>query len=83
MQPITDVYSSGERRSSTGVGSGFIFDDKGHVITNYHVAGKAKRLIITLSNRERVSGILVGEDPLTDIAVLNWISAKASTPPSP
>jgi serine protease Do len=70
VQPITDVYSSGERRSSTGVGSGFILDAEGHVITNYHVAGKAKRLIITLSNRERVPGILIGEDPLTDIAVL-------------
>ena len=57
VQPITDVYSSGERRSSTGVGSGFIFDDQGHVVTNYHVAGKAKRLIITLSDRQRVPGV--------------------------
>ena len=70
VQPITDVYSSGERRSATGVGSGFIFDDDGHVITNYHVAGKAKRLIITLSSKQRVPGVLVGGDPLTDIAVL-------------
>ena len=70
VQPITDVYSSGERRSSTAIGSGFIFDDRGHVVTNYHVAGKAKRLIITLSDRQRVPGVLVGEDPLTDIAVL-------------
>ena len=70
VQPITDVFSSGERRSSTGVGSGFILDAEGHVITNYHVAGKAKRLIITLSDKRRVPGVLVGEDPLTDIAVL-------------
>ena len=70
VQPITDVYSSGERRSSTAIGSGFIFDDQGHVVTNYHVAGKAKRLIITLSDRQRVPGVLVGGDPSTDIAVL-------------
>ncbi|MFQ5791607.1 MAG: S1C family serine protease, partial [Acidobacteriota bacterium] len=70
VQPITDVYSSGERRSATAIGSGFIFDEQGHVITNYHVAGKARRLIITLSNKQRVPGVLVGEDPLTDIAVL-------------
>ena len=70
VQPITDVYSSGERRSSTAIGSGFMFDDRGHVVTNYHVAGKAKRLIITLSDRQRVPGVLVGVDPLTDIAVL-------------
>ena len=67
VQPVTDVYSSGERRNSTGVGSGFVLDRHGHVITNYHVAGKAKRLIITLSNKQRVPGMLVGGDPLTDI----------------
>ena len=83
VQPITDVFSSGERRSATGVGSGFIFDDAGHIITNYHVAGKAKRLIITLSNRERVPGILVGEDPLTDIAVLKLELAEGQALPRP
>ena len=83
VQPITDVFSSGERRSSTGVGSGFILDDRGHVITNYHVAGKAKRLIITLSNRERVAGTLVGEDPLTDIAVLRLELREGQKAPAP
>ena len=83
VQPITDVYSSGERRSATGVGSGFIFDDDGHVITNYHVAGKAKRLIITMSNKERVPGVLVGEDPLTDIAVLKLELGEGQTLPRP
>jgi serine protease Do len=83
VQPITDVFSSGERRSSTGVGSGFIFDDQGHVVTNYHVAGKAKRLIITLSDRERVSGSLVGEDPLTDIAVLKLDLRDGQKSPAP
>jgi serine protease Do len=83
VQPITDVYSSGERRSSTGVGSGFIFDDRGHVVTNYHVAGRAKRLIITLSNRERVPGALVGEDPLTDIAVLKLELREGQLAPAP
>ena len=82
VQPITDVYSSGERRSSTGVGSGFIFDANGHVITNYHVAGKAKRLIITLSNKQRVPGVLIGEDPLTDIAVLKLELAEGQTMPA-
>ena len=83
VQPVTDVYSSGERRSSTGVGSGFVFDREGHVITNYHVAGKAKRLIITLSNKQRVPGTLVGGDPLTDIAVLKLELAEGQTLPEP
>jgi serine protease Do len=83
VQPITDVYSSGERRSATGVGSGFIFDGAGHVITNYHVAGRAKRLIITLSNKQRVPGVVVGEDPLTDIAVLKLELAEGQAMPRP
>ena len=83
VQPITDVYSSGERRSSTGVGSGFIFDEDGHVITNYHVAGKAKRLIITLSDKKRVPGVVVGEDPLTDIAVLKLELSEGDELPRP
>lgn len=83
VQPITDVYSSGERRSATGVGSGFIFDEQGHVITNYHVAGRAKRLIITLSNKQRVPGVVVGEDPLTDIAVLKLELGEGQVMPPP
>jgi serine protease Do len=83
VQPITDVYSSGERRSATGVGSGFIFDNEGHVITNYHVAGKAKRLIITLSSKQRVPGVLVGGDPLTDIAVLKLELGEGQEAPPP
>ena len=83
VQPVTDVYSSGERRNSTGVGSGFVFDRRGHVITNYHVAGKAKRLIITLSNKQRVPGMLVGGDPLTDIAVLKLELTEGQALPGP
>jgi serine protease Do len=83
VQPISDEYSTGERRSTTGVGSGFILDAEGHVVTNYHVAGRAKRLIITLSNRERVSGTLVGEDPLTDVAVLKLELSEGQKLPAP
>ena len=83
VQPITDVYSSGERRSSTAIGSGFLFDRQGHVITNYHVAGKAKRLIITLSNKKRVPGFVVGGDPLTDIAVLRLDLESLQSLPGP
>jgi serine protease Do len=83
VQPIMDVYSSGERRSSTAIGSGFIFDGDGHVITNYHVAGKAKRLIITLSTKQRVPGVVVGGDPMTDIAVLKLELAPDQPLPGP
>ncbi len=83
VQPITEVFSSGERQRSTAIGSGFLFDDLGHVVTNYHVAGKAKQLILTLSNKQRVPGDLVGGDALTDIAVLKVDLSKLHPAPAP
>ena len=83
IQPITEVFSSGEKQRSTAIGSGFMFDREGHVITNYHVAGKAKQLIMTLSNKQRVPGDLIGGDPLTDIAVLKFDAAKLKPSPEP
>lgn len=69
IQPISEVYTSGKKEKQTGVGSGVIVSPEGHIITNYHVAGKATRLLCTLHNREKVTAHLIGGDPLTDIAV--------------
>lgn len=70
IQPITESFTRGEARKQASVGSGFLIDDQGHIVTNYHVAGRAKQLMVTLSNKERVEAELVGEDPLTDLAVI-------------
>jgi serine protease Do len=63
-------YVSGKKRRRGGNGSGVIFDDDGHVLTNYHVAGRADELTVTLFNKERVKATLVGSDPWTDLAVI-------------
>jgi len=70
IQPITESYTRGERRKHASVGSGFLIDYDGHIVTNYHVAGKASQLMVTLSNKERIEAELVGGDPLTDLAVI-------------
>ena len=70
IQPITESFTRGERRKQASVGSGFLVDEAGHIVTNYHVAGRAKQLMVTLSNKERVEAELVGGDPLTDLAVI-------------
>ncbi len=70
IQPITESFTRGEARKQASVGSGFLIDDQGHIVTNYHVAGRAKQLMVTLSNKERVEAELVGEDPLTDLAII-------------
>lgn len=65
-----EVYSQGKRNLERGIGSGFIIDKDGHILTNYHVAGRAAELYVTLANKERVSAKLIGDDHWTDIAVI-------------
>ena len=63
-------FVGGEKRRTGGNGSGVIFDQEGHVLTNYHVAGRAEELTCILYNKERVKARLVGSDPWTDLAVI-------------
>jgi serine protease Do len=65
-----EVYSEGKRNLRRGIGSGVIIDQDGHVLTNYHVAGRAAEIYITLANKERVPARLIGDDHWTDIAVV-------------
>jgi len=51
-------------------GSGTIISADGYVVTNHHVAGRAKRIICTLADRQEVPADLVGTDALSDITVL-------------
>ncbi len=70
IQPITETFTRGEKRKRASVGSGFLIDHEGHIVTNYHVAGKARQLMVTLSNKERIRAELVGGDAQTDLAVI-------------
>jgi len=53
-----------------GVGSGFVYDTEGHIITNYHVIEGADELIVTLASGEELNATVVGIDETNDIAVL-------------
>ena len=71
-----------ESRIEKGQGSGVIFSKKGLVLTNAHVVEKTDQLIVGLSDGRRVVGNVVGEDSLTDLAVIKlkaegpWPTAK-------
>ena len=63
------------------LGSGFVLDKAGHVVTNYHVVEGATKIKVSFSNRDTVEANLVGTDPSTDLAVLQVdVSASALTP---
>ncbi len=61
-----------------GSGSGFIWDAKGHVVTNYHVVQGAERFLVTLADKLTWKASLVGEAPENDLAVLR-IDAPADS----
>lgn len=54
----------------SGTGSGFVWDDEGHIITNYHVIKDARKIEITLSDHSSWEAKLIGSSPNKDIAIL-------------
>lgn len=59
-----------------GQGSGFIIDLAGYIVTNFHVAGHAAQLKVTLPDGPELPAKLVGADQLTDLALLKVEAAK-------
>jgi S1-C subfamily serine protease len=63
------------------LGSGFVIDKAGHIVTNYHVVQGSRQIEVSFSNNERVKARVVGSDPSTDLAVLQVkVSSRALTP---
>jgi len=92
LTEIFEISESGvvkvnvERNSETrfltsGVGSGFVYDDIGHIITNDHVIYDAKKITITFVDGEAFLAEIVGSDPYTDIAVIRVNSTIAMLNP--
>ena len=65
-----------------GTGSGFVYDEEGHIVTNYHVIENAEELSVTLADGETYSAQIVGEDPTNDLAVIG-IDAEDLPQPIP
>ena len=60
--PDTEVQRS--------LGSGFVMDKAGYIITNYHVIGDAKDVHVSFSNSDSMTAEVIGKDPATDVALL-------------
>ncbi len=76
--PFRDFYDRffGERpnqRPKRGMGSGFVIDKEGHILTNYHVIEEAGEIVVILDDNgteKEYTATLVGSDPKTDIALI-------------
>ena len=66
---------------SRAAGSGFVWDDKGHVVTNRHVVTDADRIVVMLPDGIQVDAEIVGEDADSDLAVIRIIDDAVRPPP--
>lgn len=71
------------REVPEGTGSGFIWDDEGHVVTNYHVIRSADTATVTLADQTTYRAGLVGAFPDKDLAVLTIDAPKSKLRPIP
>nr|WP_197972127.1 trypsin-like peptidase domain-containing protein [Nitrosophilus labii] len=70
LQTVVDYWSLSVFNVPRGTGSGFIWDEFGHIVTNYHVIEGASEARVRLSNGQDYDAVLVGADPSHDLAVL-------------
>ncbi len=66
----------GPNRHARSVGSGFIIEASGYVVTNYHVIDGAEEITVTLNDGTRYTAKLTGTDPKTDLALIKVASEK-------
>lgn len=65
-----DFSARGQSQPRHSLGSGFIVDPKGYILTNYHVVERSGVIKVTLEDRSEYEARIVGTDPKTDIALL-------------
>ncbi len=64
-----------------GEGSGFVWDEEGHIVTNNHVVQGADRVTVVFADRTEMEAKVIGADPDSDLAVLELSEPKDDAPP--
>ena len=81
--PFEDMFKefgTPQQRKASALGSGFIIDAKGIVITNNHVIQGAEDILVRVNGDEEYEATIVGTDPLSDLAVLQIKSERKFQP---
>jgi len=70
-----------QTQTQKALGSGFVMDKAGHIVTNYHVIAGARSVEVSFSNSDNMKARVIGSDPSTDLAVLQIDArSRALTP---
>ncbi len=83
LQYVRDFFYSSDQPVPRGSGSGFVWDDQGHIVTNFHVIDEGDKFMVSLPNQKQVEAKLVGRDQNKDIAVLQLGQQVAGLAPIP
>ena len=70
-------------QTQEALGSGFVIDKAGHIVTNDHVIAGAQKVQVSFSGTDEISARVVGKDPSTDVAVLQINTRARSLTPLP
>jgi serine protease Do len=75
----TERRRRGRHGEETAAGTGFVVDDRGHVVTNFHVVREVGSVVVTFADGTNVTAEVIGADAPSDIAVLRAV--RRGTPP--
>ena len=81
--PFEDMFKefgTPQKRKSAALGSGFIIDEKGIVVTNNHVIQDSEDIVVRVGGDKQYKATIIGADPLSDIAVLQIDSKEKFIP---
>ena len=81
--PFEDMFKefgTPQTRKSSALGSGFIISEKGIVITNNHVIQDSEDIVVRVGGDKEYKATIIGQDPLSDIAVLQIVSKEKFIP---
>lgn len=75
QMPWPEIYNQTKHsvvlvQTEFGLGSGFVYDPNGHIVTNYHVIEGAETIQVTFLDGNITDARLIGEDPYSDLAVI-------------
>jgi S1-C subfamily serine protease len=84
VAPPVSILEPENQENTTALGSGFVYDNNGHIVTNYHVIANASIVDVTFIDGNRYTANVTGTDPSNDLAVLKIVeNFTAGVPPPP
>jgi S1-C subfamily serine protease len=83
LDKVMNLWTRNVQDVPRGTGSGFVWDDQGHIVTNYHVVAGASKAQVRLSDQRSYDATLVGASPEYDLAVLRIKITEKKPAPLP